>query len=125
MVDEHSRRPRGEVMDAAWLLPLMPEIRNGMSVVWCTRRLKGRSGTCLMDPGCCASRLSAMLSARGWSKLLRSVNRALVDFLCWQVHFLEEIAISSIVAHIFEERIAFDLRHSGISLFVSTPQPLK
>jgi hypothetical protein len=87
--------------------------------------VEGPIWICLMDPGCCASRLSAMLPARGWSKLLRCVNRALVDFLCRQVHFLEELAVSSIVAHIFEEWIAFDLRHSGVSLFVSTRQPLK
>ena len=42
-----------------------------------------------------------------------------------QAHFLEKFDVSRVVAQILEQRIAVDLRQSGVSLFVGMFQPFK
>jgi hypothetical protein len=45
--------------------------------------------------------------------------------LCGQAHFLEEFGVSGVAVEFFEQWIAFDLRESGVALFIGILEPFK
>src|SRR5260370_37125264 len=46
-------------------------------------------------------------------------------FACRQAHFLEKFAVSGVAVQLFEQWIAFDLRESGVALFIGILEPFK
>ena len=45
--------------------------------------------------------------------------------LCRQAHFLEKFGVSGVAVEFFEQWIAFDLRESGVALFIGILEPFK
>ena len=45
--------------------------------------------------------------------------------LCGQAHFLEKFGVSGVAVQLFEQWIAFDLRQSGVALFIGILEPFK
>ena len=45
--------------------------------------------------------------------------------LCRQAHFLEKFGVSGVAVQLFEQWIAFDLRESGVTLFIGILEPFK
>jgi len=45
--------------------------------------------------------------------------------LCGQAHFLEKFGVSGVAVEFFEQWIAFDLRESGVALFIGILEPFK
>jgi hypothetical protein len=44
---------------------------------------------------------------------------------CGQAHFLEKFGVSGVAVELFEQWIAFDLRESGVALFIGILEPFK
>jgi hypothetical protein len=42
-----------------------------------------------------------------------------------QAHFLEKFRVSGVAVQLFEQWIAFDLRESGVALFIGIFEPFK